>query len=100
GDVMALFSFPTRRSSDLGVGQMDKRVSRDLPDMAERDDLRAVENKRAEERGRAKRGEQTGRDHEQSVEPDEKRRDVHRVPAHPRDRKSTRLNSSHLGTSY
>src|SRR5690606_42149537 len=74
-DHRSLHSFPTRRSSDLAARERDERRERHLRGVA-----RFVEHRFAEE-GRAQR---------HAIEPADE----------PADRKSTRLNSSHVKISY
>src|SRR5205814_10372498 len=84
-------SFPTRRSSDLVDGPARRSLEDGLrQDLAERDDHGHV---RAE---LAKPGRPLGVAQARGLED----RHARATPSGRPDRKSTRLNSSHLGTSY
>src|SRR5690606_40677110 len=75
-----LYSFPTRRSSDLSIGPRSTRTVTTLP----------VRDPETTARGRSP-----------MIMPDPQYVPVARkVPSSPRDRKSTRLNSSHVKISY
>src|SRR5699024_12781863 len=87
---LPLHSFPTRRSSDLGHCPLVAQTSGFLVGALGRRDSREIVGFR-----RGPRGAGADRDHHQGED------DLfHDVWSHGRDRKSTRLNSSHVSISY